>query len=89
MGTADQRGAPVADLLNLGPVSARWLAAIGVRTRADLAAIGAVECYRILKGHGYRVSLNLVYALEGALRGVRWNALPPAVRDDLKRRARQ
>ena len=76
--------AGIARLPNLGPVTERWLAAIGVRTRRDLEALGAIEAYRLLKGHGYRVSLNLAYAIEGMLRDTRWDRLPARVKAQLK-----
>jgi DNA-3-methyladenine glycosylase I len=78
---------PLAQLPNLGPVSANWLAAVGVRTPRDLERLGAIDAYRILKGHGYPASLNLVYAIEGALRGLAWNRLPAALKAELKMRA--
>jgi len=74
----------VASLPNLGLVSARWLAAIGVRTPRDLARIGSLDAYRLLRGHGYPVSLNLVYAIEGALRGMAWNRLPAGIKAELR-----
>jgi hypothetical protein len=76
-------GTPVASLRNIGPASARWLAAIGVHTLADLEQLGAAAACRILKGHGYRVSLNLAYAIEGALRDMDWRRLPARTRDQL------
>ena len=50
----------------------------------DLEALGSVNAYRLLKQHGYPVSLNLVYAIEGALRGMDWNRLPLALKTELK-----
>lgn len=73
----------IANLPNLGPKSAQWLATIGVRTRRDLERLGAVDAYRLLKGHGYPASLNLVYAIEGALRGLDWNRLPARLKAEL------
>lgn len=73
-------------MLNLGPKSREWMAAVGVHTGADLAAIGAVEAYRRAKAaFPDRVSLNLLYALEGALLGMRWDELPAEIKADLKR----
>ena len=72
------------ELNNLGPVSAGWLNAVGVRTLADLAGLGAIEAYRILKSHGYPATLNLVYAIEGALCRRDWRALPPALKRELR-----
>jgi hypothetical protein len=40
-------------------------------------------CLRV-KAAGYPVSLNLAYALQGAIMGVRWNALPDSVREELQ-----
>ena len=62
-------------LKNLGPVSARWLASVGIRRRADLIRIGPVEAYLKVKAAGHRPSLNLLWALAGAERGLRWNKL--------------
>lgn len=78
----------IARLPNLGPESEAWLNAIGVYTRKDLEKLGAVNAYRTLKTLGYRASINLVYAIEGALRGISWNRLPVQLKDDLRSRAR-
>lgn len=60
------------DLLNLGPKSAAMLAAIGIRTRADLAARGAIDTFIELKRAGQPANLNMLWALEGALSGRHW-----------------
>lgn len=73
-----------ARLKNLGPKSARWLNAVGLYTLNDLKALGSIETYYILKERGFPVSLNLVYAIEGAILGHHWNKLSPEVRDELK-----
>ncbi|MGH8442632.1 MAG: TfoX/Sxy family protein [Nevskiaceae bacterium] len=62
-------------LKNLGPVSSRWLAEVGIHRRADLIRIGPVEAYLRVKAAGHRPSLNLLWALAGAERGLRWNKL--------------
>lgn len=77
----------LAALPNLGPTSERWLHAIGVHSRRDLEQLGSIDAYRLLKNHGFNASLNLVYAIEGALRGCAWNRLPPKLKADLKARA--
>ena len=71
-------------LLNLGPTSTRWLNAIGVHSRRDLEQLGAVDAYAMLKANGYRASLNLVYAIEGALTGRDWKRLPAKRKAQLK-----
>jgi DNA transformation protein len=77
--------AELARLRNLGPVSAGWLVAAGIRSAAELRALGAVAAYhRVATHRSGDASLNLLYALEGALRGVRWDLLPAADRAALR-----
>ena len=68
----------IRDARNLGPVTAEWLAAIGVATLADLAALGAVEAYARLRFvHGRQVTRNALFGMEAAIRGVDWRSLTP------------
>jgi DNA transformation protein and related proteins len=62
-------------LKNLGPVSTGWLASVGIRRRADLIRMGPVEAFLRVKAAGHKPSLNLLWALAGAERGLRWNKL--------------
>ena len=78
----------LAALRNLGVVSAAWLEAAGIRSTDQLRRLGAVEAFRRVAFHrGGDVSLNLLYALEGALRDVRWDRIPPEERLALRRQA--
>lgn len=61
---------------NVGPKSAAWLRQVGVRTHDDLVRLGAVEAFMKVKRAGFRPSLNLLYALEGALADCHWAELP-------------
>jgi DNA-3-methyladenine glycosylase I len=81
------RSHELSSLRNLGPASQQWLGAVGLRTRADLERIGAVNAYRLLKGQGYRVTLNMVYAIEGALRDCDWKRLPATLKTRLQAEA--
>lgn len=76
----------ILELENLGPISAGWLQAIGIRTKEDLKNIGSIKAF--CKLHGFNASLNLLYALETALRDAHWNALSPPVKAKLKQIAR-
>ncbi len=69
---------------NLGPVSREWMRAVDVNTLADLKRLGSVKVYKLIKNKGLPVSLNLLYALEGAIRDVPWHSLPPDTRESLK-----
>jgi hypothetical protein len=84
MTNGDGETSEIAGLRNLGKVSERWLNGIGIRTEAELRGLGAVNAYRVLSLRGYRPTLNLVWAIEGALRGVVWTDLPAEVRASLE-----
>jgi hypothetical protein len=70
-------------LRNIGPKSAAWLRQVGLRTGEDLAAVGSVEAFMRVKRAGFRPSLNLLYALEGALLDCHWQQLPEHRRGEL------
>jgi hypothetical protein len=56
---------------------------VGLRTRGDLAAAGTVEAFMRVKRAGFKPSLNLLYALEGALLDCHWQEVPDARRNEL------
>lgn len=76
-----------AKLRNIGPKSAAWLRQVGLRTQEDLAAVGALEAYMRVKRAGFKPSLNLLYALEGALLDCHWQEVPEARRAELVQQA--
>jgi DNA transformation protein len=81
--------APTGALAGLGPATEARLIEAGIRHVGELRAVGAVEAYRRLKFMFPRhVSLNALYALEGALRGCHWRDLPQDIRTALQQEAR-
>ena len=70
-------------LRNIGPKSMAWLRQTGVRTLADLKAVGALAAFVRVKRAGFRPSLNLLYALEGAILDCHWQDIPDARRAQL------
>lgn len=60
------------DLPNLGPRSVESLLAAGISTLEDLRELGAVRAFVRARTHSPAVSLTLLWALEGALTGRRW-----------------
>lgn len=72
-----------AQLRNIGPKSAAWLRQVGLRSEQDLRAAGAVEAFMRVKRAGFRPSLNLLYALEGALQGCHWQQVSQARRQEM------
>lgn len=67
--------AALAALANLGPKSAQMLVAAGIGSMAQLQALGAVAAYAQVKRHDARASVNLLWALEGALTGLHWQVV--------------
>lgn len=74
----------IISLPNLGAVSAKMLAEIGVTNVQQLRQMGAVAAFCMVKATHWQPSLNLLYALHGALNGERWNRLSAETKSRLK-----
>ena len=72
-----------AKLRNIGPKSMAWLRQTGIRTLEDLQGVGALAAFVRIKRAGFKPSLNLLYALEGALLDCHWQEIPEARRSEL------
>lgn len=70
-------------LRNIGPKSAAQLRQVGVRTLDDLRAAGSLDTFIKLKRAGFKPSLNLLYAMEGALLDCHWQQIPDERRSAL------
>ncbi|OHE82234.1 MAG: transcriptional regulator [Lysobacterales bacterium GWF1_69_6] len=70
-------------LRNIGPKSAAWLRQTGIRTQEDLVAVGSLAAFVRVKRAGFKPSLNLLYALEGAILGCHWQEIPDERRSEL------
>lgn len=69
---------PIVECRNLGPTSARHLAHIGVHTLGDLKTLGPVAAYvSLLQGH-IKPSLNLLWAMMGAVEQRDWRKINAA-----------
>ena len=67
---------PVEALAGLGPKSRAMLAAAGIHTTDQLRALGSVRAYAQVRATpGNHASLNLLWALEGALTGLHWRVV--------------
>lgn len=69
--------------MNLGPQSQTMLTAAGIHNMAQLQALGAVRAYVQVKRSGARASLNLLWALAGALSGEHWREVAKQRRMEL------
>jgi hypothetical protein len=74
-------------LRNIGPKSAAWLRQVGLHTPEELAEAGPVEAFMRIKRAGFKPSMNLLYALEGALLDCHWQEVPEARRQQLVEQA--
>ena len=87
---------PLSQLPNLGPKSAAILLRAGITDVGQLRAMGSVVAYALAKQCEPRVSLNLLWALEGALTGMGWQlvarehrtSLLLALEDQLRRQGK-
>ena len=71
-------------MANIGTEMARKLRAVGISTAEELTAAGSRQAFFQLKSLYPQVCLVHLYALEGAVRGVEFNALSPEDKADLK-----
>jgi hypothetical protein len=62
----------LSDLPNFGPKSQLMLAQAGIHSLEQLRDLGAVRAYVQVKRSGTNASLNLLWAMEGALTGQHW-----------------
>ncbi|NHZ78674.1 competence protein TfoX [Massilia sp. CCM 8695] len=72
---SDDAGRELGSIANLGPKSAAILAAAGIHSLEHLTMLGSVAAFAMAKRSGARVSLNLLWAIEGALTGESWQTV--------------
>ena len=70
-------------LRNIGPKGMAWLRQTGVRTLEELKAVGALSAFVRVRRAGFKPSLNLLYALEGAILDCHWQQIPDERRAEL------
>ena len=74
---------------NIGPVSRKWLAEVGIYTVEELRTAGSIPTYLMLKEmYPESVSLNLLWGLEAAIRDIDWRDLTETDKDELKKKLR-
>jgi DNA transformation protein len=73
----------LAALRNLGPKSQAMLAAAGITTSDELRRLGSVAAYARVMATRANASLNLLWAIEGALCGRPWQVVAKEHRTSL------
>lgn len=72
-------------LPNIGPKIAEELVKAGINCPKDLCELGSVEALLKINGTQFDEScLNKLYALEGAIRGIRWHGLDLETKKTIK-----
>jgi DNA transformation protein len=70
-------------LANLGPKSAQFLNTAGIKSQEQLERLGSVKAYSMVKQVEPSASLNLLWALEGAISGLHWREVAKEHRTSL------
>ena len=68
---------------NLGRTTVQWLNAIGIHSRTQLEASGAVNAYLAMRSRGFRATRVALYSLHGALADISWREVPQDVKRQL------
>ena len=76
--------AELTDLPNLGKVGTGQLRRAGIASPEALYRLGSVEAALRLSEAGIDVCSSKLSALEGAIRGIRWHAIPADERAALR-----
>lgn len=71
-------------LSNIGPTLAGKLQAIGIKSLEELKEIGSIDAVLQIGAKDISACYNMLYAIEGALQGIRWHSIPKDERAQLK-----
>ncbi|MEA4874772.1 TfoX/Sxy family protein [Anaerorhabdus sp.] len=71
-------------LPNIGKEIERQLIAVGISQPSELVKMGSKNAWLKIKAIDDSACINRLYALEGAILGMRWHDLPSDLKKDLK-----
>ncbi|WP_375750289.1 TfoX/Sxy family DNA transformation protein [Vibrio sp. HN007] len=83
---AEEKPTRLKDLPNLRLGTERMLKKAGIASVSDLKQAGSVGAYKAIKETNSGVSLELLWALEGALNGTHWSVISKERREELIKR---
>jgi DNA transformation protein len=72
------------NLPNIGPTLAQKLQGIGIESLEDLKNSGSIEAVLQIGVKDLSACYNMLYAIEGAIQGIRWHKIPSDERAQLK-----
>lgn len=73
------------ELPNIGKNLEKELKKVGITSYKELAECGSVDALLRINEKSKRGCYNMLYALEGAIQGIRWHDLPKEEREILKK----
>ncbi len=71
-------------LVNIGSTVEQQLNDVGIETVNQLIEIGSKNAWLRIRGVDQSACINRLYALEGAIQGIRWHNLSDEVKRHLK-----
>lgn len=76
---------PLTQLPNIGETLAKKLNSIGITNKIELKEMGSENAIiKIATLHNSEACINILYALEGAIQGIRWHGLCKGRKQELK-----
>jgi DNA transformation protein len=73
------------EMPNIGVILAQKLNEAEITSPQELIKIGSQDAFLRIKAKDCGACFNMLCALEGAIRGIRWHDLDETVKEDLKR----
>jgi DNA transformation protein and related proteins len=70
--------------INIGKTLSDKLIAAGINSIEDLKSVGSENAFIRIRTFDPSACLNMLYALEGAVRDIRWHNLEASTKNELK-----
>ncbi len=74
----------LSNLPNIGKAVEQQLKEVGIETVEQLRETGSKQCWLKIKAIDASACINRLYALEGAIQGIRWHYLTDETKSQLK-----
>ena len=71
------------EMPNVGKILAQKLTEVDIKTPGDLISSGSENAFIRIKTVDPDACINMLYALEGAIQGIRWHSLSPDRKKEL------
>lgn len=75
----------LSEMPNIGKTLEGRLIEAGIKDSEQLKRIGSKDAFILLRNMDSGTCLNTLYALEGAIRGIRWHYLSDDIKENLRK----